>query len=385
MKRYNFDRIIPRDHTSSIKFDHEKSKECLPMWVADMDFPVADEIVDAVKKRARHPIYGYSYIPEETIAALIGWHERRHGVTYEKTNIIPYYSVVAAMNLLISIFSEPEDFVTIMSPVYMCFRSSVHETGRNLAVSPLRNENGFYLIDFADLEACLKKSKILLLCSPQNPVGRVWTEKELKKIADLTEKYHVLVLSDEIHSDLILPGHHHTPFVTLSKHAKENSITLLSCTKTFNLAQAGMCFMITENAEYRGKIQERMTAFHLGDQNLFATVMTQAAFTHGDAWLDQVLAYLAENFQMVKEFIEAKTPGIKVLPLEGTYLLWLDCRTLKTGVVDLFENQGHIFGLDGVLFGEDGAKYYRLNIATSRKTIKEMLKRLENAYQKCEN
>lgn len=383
MKHYRFDRVIARKDTASVKFDHDKDPDCIPMWIADMDFPVADEIVLAAKKRAKHPIFGYSYIPDGLYEAFITWQKTRHGVLYAKENIIPYYSVVAAIDLLLQIFTNQGDYITIMSPVYMCFWSSIRETKRNVAVSPLINENGRYLIDFASLEECLKNSKVLLLCSPHNPSGRVWTSVELKRINALAKKYHVLVISDEIHSDLIMPGFKHIPFITLDKETASYTITLLSATKTFNIAQSGMSFIISENQGYLKKIREAMTSFHLGSQNVFATVMVEAAFRDGSTWLDQVIPYINDNYLHIKQTLETKMPKIKILPLEGTYLAWLDCRALKKSVVDLFENDAHILGEDGILFGSEGAGYYRLNIATQRKTIDKMLERLETAYQKC--
>jgi cystathionine beta-lyase len=270
-----------------------------------------------------------------------------------------------------------------MSPVYMCFWSSIRETKRNVAVSPLVNDNGTYLIDFASLEECLKKSKILLLCSPHNPSGRVWTAVELKRINSLAKKYHVLVLSDEIHSDLVMPGFNHIPFISLDQETASYTITLLSATKTFNIAQSGMSFITTANQEYLKRIREAMTSFHLGSQNVFATVMVDAAYRYGATWLDQVIPYVYENYQLIKQTLETKMPKIKILPLEGTYLAWLDCREMQKTVVDLFEKEAHILGEDGVLFGAEGAGYYRINIATPRKTIEKMLHRLEKAYQKC--
>lgn len=383
MRHYNFDRIIDRNNTESVKFDHDKDPDCIPMWIADMDFAVAKEISQAAKKRAKHPIFGYSYIPDSLLEAVVNWQKTRNGVVYNPKNIIPYYSVVAAIDLLLHLFTEPGDYITIMSPVYMCFWSSIRETNRNVAISPLINKDNRYEIDFANLEECLKKSKILLLCSPHNPAGRVWTLDELQKINALAKKYHNLVISDEIHSDLIMPGYKHIPYITLDEETKNYTITLLSSTKTFNIAQSGFSFMISENQEYLAKIREAMASYHLGSQNVFATAMVEAAFREGADWVDRLLPYIFKNYQLIKQTIEIKMPKIKILPLEGTYLIWLDCREMNKPVVDLFEKEAHILGEDGILFGSEGAGYYRINIASPRKTIVKMLERLEKAYQEC--
>ncbi|MDD3126125.1 MAG: PatB family C-S lyase [Candidatus Izemoplasmatales bacterium] len=384
MKRYNFNKIICRKDTNSVKYDLGKGDDCLSMWIADMDFPVADEIVKALKKRVNHPIYGYSYIPDDVFDAFINWQKTRNGIAIKKADIIPYYSVVAGINLLLNIFTEPNDNITIMSPVYNYFWTGIKNAKRNIVASPLINSDGYYLIDFANLDLCLQKSKVLLLCSPHNPVGRVWSEGELKKIAALAEKNHVLVISDEIHSDLIMPGFKHVPFSTVNERIKDSTFTLLSATKTFNIAATGMSFLVSENPEHIKQINEAMCQYHLGAQNVFAPVMVNAAFQHGAAWLDQVIKYIEGNYQLVKTEIEAKMPKISLPPLEGTYLLWLDCRKLKKCVCDFFETEAKVLGEDGSLFGENGAKFYRINIATPRKNIRKMLARLEEAYRLCE-
>jgi len=353
------------------------------MWIADMDFPVADEIVEAAKKRADHPIFGYSYLPDGLFDALIRWHRVRHGMEYQKENIIPYYSVVAAIDLILNTFTQPGDYITIMSPVYVYFWEALKETGRTALASPLINQDNRYVIDFANLETCFSRSKVFLMCSPHNPAGRVWTHEELEKIAALAERYDVMVIADEIHSDLIMPGHRHIPFGSLGSRIAQRTITLLSSTKTFNLAQAGMSFMIVPNPEMASVLRHEMCRFHLGAQNVFAAVMVQAAYEHGDDWLDQVLTYIHQNYLFICDTLTQKMPDIKLLPLEGTYLIWLDCRNLPVCVTEFFENQAHVLGEDGILFGPEGAGYYRINIATPRSNIEKMLAGMEESYRKC--
>jgi len=385
VKRYNFDKIICRKDTNSVKYDLGKSNDCLSMWIADMDFPVADEIIKALKKRVKHPIYGYSYISDDVYEAFINWQQNRNGLTIKKEEILPYYSVVSWINLLLNTFTEPNDNVTIMSPVYNYFWTAIKNAKRNIIASPLINSNGYYLIDFANLDLCMQKSKVLLLCSPHNPVGRVWTKGELEKIAALAEKNHVMVISDEIHSDLIMPGRKHVPFLAVNEKINDMVFTLFSATKTFNIAAAGMSFIVSKNREHIQKINEAMCQYHLGSQNVFAPVMVKAAFQYGAAWLDQVIGYIESNYQLVKTEIETKMPKIALPPLEGTYLLWLDCRKLQKSVCDFFETEAKVVGEDGILFGDNGAKFYRINIATPRKNVKEMLARMEEVYRREEN
>jgi len=381
MTHYDFDRPIDRHGTCSIKTDFVPEKDALPLWIADMDFPVADEIVAAIKRRADHPIYGYGYLPGSLFEAFAAWHLARHGVTYDPTKAIPYYSVVSAIRLVLSALTEPGDAVTIMTPAYMNFKPSVEEIGRRLVTSPLIVEDGRYRIDFDDLDGCLARSKVLLACSPHNPVGRVWTKDELVRILALCEKHGAILLSDEIHSDLILPGSVHTPALTLGGKAKDRAVVMLSATKTFNLAQAGMAFMYTEKPIYEAKIRKFMEGLHLGAMNCFAAAAVEAAYRHAGGWLDQVLAYVQDNERIVRARMAATMPKLTVSPLEGTYLLWVDCRRLGSGYRDFFEKEAKVYGDDGALFGTEGEGFYRLNVATPRCVVDEMLLRMERAYR----
>jgi len=383
MKTYDFDRLIDRHDTCSVKTDFVPEADVLPLWIADMDFPVADEIVEAVKRRADHPIFGYGYLPEGLFEAFSAWHRNRHGVTYDPTKAIPYYSVVSAIRLILAALTEPGDGVTIMTPAYMNFKPSITAIDRTLVTSPLINVDGRYEIDFADLDRCLGRSRVLLACSPHNPVGRVWTRDELQRILDLCERHDAIFLSDEIHSDLILPGFTHTPALLLGEIAKKRSVIMLSATKTFNLAQAGMAFMYTENPIYEAKIRKMMEIYHLGAMNVFAAVAVRAAFEHGSDWLDQVLSYVRENCRIVAERITRTMPKLRMSPLEGTYLLWIDGRRLGVSVPAFFEQEARVYGDDGALFGDAGEGFYRLNIATPRCVVYDMLDRMEKAYRAC--
>lgn len=383
MKSRSLDELLPRTGTQSIKFDHKMVGDRLPMWVADMDFPVAEEIVQAAIARAEHPIFGYSYLPEELFTAFLNWQRIRHGIAYPREGVRPYFNVLAAIALILNAFSAPGDGITIMTPVYSGFWDVLKAAGRTAVPCPLVDSESGYHIDFADLDACFSRSKAFLMCSPHNPVGRVWTRDELGKIATLAEKHHLLVIADEIHSDLILPPHRQIPFLSLPETDRKNTIALLSATKTFNLAHSGMCFFVTEDPGLGKRIKAEMTRYHLEDQNLFAAVMVRAAYEHGAPWLERVLEYVGENARLIEKALREKMPLIRMLPLEGTYLVWLDCRKLPLGVVEFFETRSRILGEDGLLFGPDGAGYYRLNIATPRRNVETMLDRMEDTYRKC--
>jgi len=380
MRQYDFDPVICRENTCSIKNDVRDCSDMLCMWVADMDFAVAEPISDAIKTRACHPIYGYSYIPDTLFQSVSAWYLKRQGILYDPTLILPYYSVVSAISLTLLALTKEGDGVTIMAPTYMNFPPAVEGVKRVIHYCPLINNNGIYEVDFVQFEACLAKSKVFLHCSPHNPSGRVWTLSEQVRMAELCEKHHVLVISDEIHSDLIMPGYKHIPFLIAYPKAKEFTVTMLSATKTFNLAHNGMAFIMPITNQRHHQIKSLMDSMHLGSMNIFATTAVNAAYEAGEEWLDQVLAYIYKNYLHIKNTVETHYPKIKILPLEGTYLMWFDCRKLGIPVTELFEKAGHILGEDGILFGPHGKGYYRLNIATSRIIIDEMLHRLDKAY-----
>lgn len=383
MKPRNLDEILSRMGTNSIKFDHEMVGDRLPLWVADMDFPVAEEIVEAAIARAKHPIFGYSYLPEELFEAFLRWQRDRHGIEYRRNDVIPYYNVLASISLILNALTAPGDGVTIMTPVYMGFWDVLKAAGRTIVPCPLVNADGRYTIDFSALDECFSRSKVFLMCSPHNPVGRVWTKEELERIAVLANKHHLLVIADEIHSDLVLSPNRHIPYLSLPQADPKNTIVLLSATKTFNIAQSGMSFIIAEESGHGARLAEEMARYHVKDQNLFAAVMVRAAYEHGGPWLDQVLGYIQDNARLIETTLKEKMPLITMLPLEGTYLIWLDCRKLPLSVVEFFETRSGILGEDGILFGVDGAGYYRVNIATPRKNIETMLSRTEETYRKC--
>lgn len=380
MKQYDFDTVINRQNTASIKSDYFQD-DCIPLWVADMDFPVADEIIEAAQKRLTHPLFGYTMMKDSLLEAVIQWFETRHQVSFPKEGIIPYYGVVSAMHLIIQALAKKKDSIAILSPVYMRFPTAVFDTGRSLRQGYWVCRNGKLQIHFESLETAMKESKILFLCNPHNPLGRVLTYAELHRIYQLAEKYQCLVVSDEIHCDLIMPGFKHLPFLNIHPKAKERTITLVSATKTFNLAQAGIAFIVCTNPDHKQAIEKVMMQYHLGQMNLLAMEMVEAAYRNGHDWLDQVNPYIYQNYLYVKTTIETYMPRIRVHPLEGSYLLWLDARRICEGVQTFFESMGHVRGIDGIQFGEEGEGHYRLNLASPRSVLTQAMKQLIHAYQ----
>lgn len=381
MEKFDLDQVICRENTCSVKNDYRNCDEMICMWVADMDFAVAPAIQEAIKKRAEHPIFGYSYVPDRLFNAVSNWYFKRQGIVYNPQKMITYCSVVSAISLTLLTLTNEGDTVTTFAPTYMNFPSAVKSVKRNIIYSNLIDTGEGFSIDYDDLDRCLSQSKVFLHCSPHNPTGRVWTLEEQRKIAELCEKNHVLVISDEIHSDLIMPGYKHIPFMEINPQSKDYTVTMISATKTFNLANNGVAFIVPGNELMFSKIKQYQESLHLNSMNIFASTAVLAAYESGEEWLDEVVNYVDSNYQLIKSFIETKLPRIKVNELQGTYLMWLDCRNLGQPVVDFFESTAKVLGEDGILFGPAGQGYYRLNIASPRLIINEMLSRIESAYQ----
>jgi cysteine-S-conjugate beta-lyase len=301
MKKYNFDEIIPRSGTNCLKYDARewmfKTDDVLPLWVADTDFRTPDFIVEAIKKRAEHEIYGYTFKPDSYYDAIIGWMKRRHNWEVKKEWISFSPGVVAGLTFAIETFSKPGDGVIVQSPVYFPFFDSVKGTKRKLIENPLKIENGRLTFDFDDLKSKIdKNTKLLLLCNPQNPGGMVWTHKELEELSAICLENGVMVISDEIHSDLIFEGHTHIPFTTLSEEAAKNSVICMAPSKTFNVAGLASSLVIIPDKTKHARYERALNVGHLGMGNIFGSVALEAAYTHGDEWLGQLMDYLWENY-----------------------------------------------------------------------------------------
>ncbi len=386
---YDFDKVIERRNTHSVKWDNlDKSfgaDDILPMWVADMDFPCPQPILDSIEKRNKHGILGYTTRPESLHESIINWMKKRHGWNIKKEWLVYSPGVVTSLNLAVMTFTRPGDSVIIQSPVYPPFFSVVKNNDRIIALNPLIEESGNYSIDFESLEKEMAAgSKMMILCSPHNPVGRVWTKSELDKLAQLCEKYGVLMVSDEIHSDLILPGNKHIPIATVSEYMKQNSITCIAPSKTFNIPGLTTSVAIIPNPKLRLKFLKTINRIGIGMSNIFGIVATEAAYTHGEPWLEELIKYLDDNVNYLLEYFNTNIPEIKVTKPQGTYLVWLDCRALNMDGKSLHRfmiEQGKIGLNNGLDFGPGGEGFLRINVACPRATLEEGLKRINKAVE----
>lgn len=389
--RYDFDKVINRLNTASVKWDEVDrifgDKDLLPLWVADMDFQVPAPVTDALRERVEHGIFGYTERPESYYEAVIGWMERRHEWSVQKEWICHCPGVVPALSYLVQVFTEPGDKVIIQPPVYHPFTSVVTDNGREVVHNPLKYEQGRYFMDFEDLRQKMDPSvKLLILCNPHNPGGRVWTKEELTELGNICLENNVMVISDEIHGDLILKGHKHIPFAAISEEFAQNSIICTAPSKTFNMAGMQTSNIIIPNKEYREAFQKMMSKLVLRMTNTFGVVATEAAYRHGDEWLDQLLAYLQGNLDFLTEYIETHIKGIKVIQPEGTYLVWLDCRELgmdTKGLQEFMGKQAKVAVNQGHVFGPGGEQFIRLNMACPRSLIEEGLERIAKAVSNC--
>ena len=383
-----FDTMIDRRNTNSVKWDYCRERfgkeDILPMWVADMDFPSPPEVVAAIKQRADHPVFGYTEVSGGFNEALVQW-LKRWGWEISTDWLVHTPGVVTSINIAILAYTQPDDKVLIQSPVYYPFYSSVTGNDRQLVINPLKSQGESYIIDFDDLENKLRQGvKMMILCSPHNPVGRVWQKAELTKIAELCVKYRVLLLSDEIHADLIYQGNTHIPIVSISEELALNSVTCISPTKTFNLAGLAESTVIVPNPELRGQFQQTLRKTGAGMLNIFGLAAAEAAYTHGGPWLKELMDYLSTNLETLLDYFSANIPRIKVIKPEGTYLAWLDCRQLgiESGKLkSFFVHQAGVGLNDGTIFGTDGAGFQRINFACPRSLLIEGLQRIENAVK----
>ena len=386
--KYDFDEIVNRRGTNSVKWDEAKEEGVIPMWVADMDFKATPCILEALKKRVDHGVFGYTIVPDSYYKSIISWFERRHQWHIERDWIIYTSGVVPAISAVIKALTEPGDKVLVQTPVYNCFFSSIRNNGCTTAENALVRKGNSYEIDFDDFErqAADEKTKVFLLCNPHNPAGRVWTPEELSRMNDICLKHGVKVIADEIHCELVMPGHVFTPFAAVSKACQDNCITTNSPTKSFNIAGLQIANIITNNAEDRQKIDRAININEVCDVNPFGVIALQAAYNEGEDWIDQLNAYLWENYQALKTFFKDNLPQLEVIDLEGTYLVWVNVReTGMTGneLTDKLLKEGKVFVNRGTMYGEAaGEDYIRINIAMPRSLMLEGLKRMKDVIDK---
>jgi len=396
-KEWNFDQVIDRSGTASMKWEPqvlakvfgEGKEKLLPLWVADMDFKCPAVIKQAMEKRLEHQIYGYSLTDPSYFPALISWYRRRHQWEIDEDWIKTTPGVVPAINYIIQRFSQPGDKVLIQPPVYYPFARAIQNNGRRIAENPLRIEDGHYRMDFEDLHQKVQDPRVNLaiLCSPHNPVGRVWTKEELEFFGDICLENNVLIISDEIHCDLVMPGFKHVCLATISKEFAHNSITCLAASKTFNLAGLQQSSIVIPNPTLRKEFTNQIE--NLGFTNgiggtLFGAVAAAAAYNEAEPWLDDLLEYLQANYLYLKTYLEQELPGVVVYELQGTYLVWVDFRAVEpdeTERIRLLEEKAGV-GLDhGEWFGDNGAGFERINIACPRSILQRAARSLVEAFQ----
>jgi len=396
METYDFDKIIPRNNTNCAKWDLSPflfgETDVIPMWVADMDLPVAKPIIEALKKRLEHEIFGYSVpIPYSTLMAVVNRMKRNYDWDVKPEWIVATPGVVPAMHNAVRAFTNPGDAVVHQEPVYYHFHGAIEGSGCQRASNELILRNGRYGIDYADLASKFEpkmgmyptpsRAKMLMLCNPHNPVGRVWTREELAKMGEIAISNDAVVVSNEIHCEVLFKGHQHIPFASISEEFEQNSVVCMAPSKTFNVAGLEASVIIIPNDKLRKRFEETRSGI-LPKVNVMGLVALEAAYDKGDVWLEQFLDYLQGNYEFLAEYIKNRIPSIKVIEPEGTYLIWLDCRKLGMNPEALKEFMNHKarVGLDhGFVFGSGGAGFERMNIACPRATLEEALKRIEKA------
>lgn len=384
---YNFDKIVSREHTSNVKYDLRKQyfgqADVLPMWVADMDFETPDFICKAIQKRAAHPIYGYSYRNDDYVNSIISWQKRRFNWEIEKEWLLFCPGVVPALNYAVMAFTSPGDKVIVQPPVYFPFFSAINNHGRVQLDNQLVYSEGRYTIDFDDLAIKAKEAKMMFFCSPHNPVGRCWTKEELTRLAEICVENDVILVSDEIHNDLILPEFKHTTTAVISEDIAQRTVTFIAPSKTFNIAGLATSSVIISNEALRKKFEDTLKLVHVSGGNLFGSVASQAGYQHGDQWLKELLVYVKKNFDFLESSLkEFKTLGY--IPAEATYLAWIDFR--KTGMSDDEIKRKLIFeaglGLSpGPVFGKGGEGFQRMNLAAPRILVEEAVKKLHTVFE----
>lgn len=382
----DFDREISRSGTNSFKHDGRAvyfgTDDLLPLWVADMDFASPEAVTRALQDRATHPIYGYTQYPESAYEALIHWLKKRHGWEVQREWIVMAPGVVPSLFASVMAFAKEGAGVIVQPPVYFPFFSAVTTNHRRLIENPLRLAGDRYEIDFGHLEQCAADgARLMLFCSPHNPVGRVWSREELTELLRIARRYDITILSDEIHADLVYPGERHIALATLADEA-DKIITTIAPSKTFNIPGLGLSCVIAQNAAHRHAIKLAFETLHVSNTNPFSIVAFEAAYRGGEAWLDSLLAYLQGNRDFVSDYIARHFPSIKVIHAEGTYLLWLDCRSLcmnDARLREFFVREAKVGMNPGTAFGKVGSGFMRLNIASPRHVIAEALERIKTA------
>lgn len=387
MTQIDFDQLIDRSGTHSLKYTARQRlfgrEDAIPLWVADMDFAAPQAVSQALSARAQHPLYGYTEYSAALYQAVQQWFSRRHHWEIAAEHIVICPGVVPSLHATILALTEPADKVIVQPPVYFPFFTAVTETQRTLLHNPLLLVDDVYQINFEQLALqAAMGAKMLLLCSPHNPGGRVWSEAELQQLLEIARQYQLIIVSDEIHADLVLTNRRHIPLATLAQEVPV--ITAVSPSKTFNIAGLGMSMLIVPDAGYKKAIESVFNTWHVSAANPFSIEATIAAYQQGEPWLDALLDYLQQTCQWVQQFFATELPKIRVLPIQATYLLWLDCRALQLNDKQLgrfFVEQAGVAMNPGVMFGDGGSGFMRMNIAAPRAIIEQACRQIVSAWE----
>lgn len=393
MGTYNFDQIIDRTNTNSLKYDFAvergRDKDVMSLWVADMDFATLPEITTALKKRMQHQIFGYTYPKEDYQKTVINWMKKRHNYDIKPEWLVYTPGVVFAISMALRAVTKEGEAVLIQNPVYYPFTNVVVENGRKLVVNSLQYEvkdnRGVYTIDFNKFEELIIKNsvKAFVLCSPHNPVGRVWTKEELTRVGEICLKHNVIIIADEIHEDFVYGKKKHISIASISKEIENITITCTSPSKTFNLAGLQLSNIVIANSKIRKAFKKEMGKTGFDEPNIFGIEACQAAYTYGEEWLEELKSYLIGNIEFVKDFIDKKMPKVVLTIPEGTYLVWLDFNGYGLEQKDLEERiqeKAKLWLDEGIIFGKEGLGFERINIAAPRKIIEEAMNRLYEAF-----
>ena len=387
-KIYNFDSYVERRGTHCVKYDALKENfgrdDLIPLWVADMDFATPDFIIDALHKRLEHPILGYTLQYDEYWQSVQSWLWQRHGWQVEREWMRYIPGIVKGIGMVINSFTSPGDKIIIQPPVYHPFRLVPEHNNREVVLNPLRpTADGYYEMDFKQLESIIDdKCKILILANPHNPVGITWDKATLARLADIAVKHNIVVISDEIHCDMPLYGNRHTPFATVSENAARCSITFGAPSKTFNIAGIVSSYCIVPNEALRTRLFSWLEANEFDMATIFAMTATEAAFTLGEEWREQMLAYIESNIDFVDEYLKANIPQVKITKPQASYLVWMDFSALglkHEQLVDMLINKAHLAMNDGAMFGKEGEQHMRLNVGTTRKVLEQAMEQLKEA------
>ncbi len=382
MKNYDFSQPVDRRYGDSVKWNHLPSGDVIPLWVADMDFPAAPAIQEALRRRVAHGVFGYAQVDDGYYDAIVSWQHRRHQWAVDRRWILYTTGVVPATSCVLRALTLPGEKVLVMTPVYNCFFSSIRNQGCGVEESALVRKDDSYVVDWQDFETKCKDEKVtvFLLCNPHNPVGRVWTREELERMGDICARHHVRVISDEIHCELMMPGYVFVPFAAVNEQNERNSVTLCSPSKSFNIAGLQNAYLVCHDDEMRRRIDRVINIYEVCDVNPFGIVALKAAYNGCDQWLDDLCAYVWDNYLWLRSFIKAELPMVTLCRMEGTYLAWLDIRTLGISsdeATDRLLHEGKVFVSSGTIYGQRaGEGYLRINLACPRQTLEEGMRRI---------